>query len=362
MKIKLSELNPNPFKREISKGKLNREQIDTIKSNLKKLGFMGALPVFKKDKSFYLVAGHHRLQALKEIYGNKFEVEVEVHNYNEDQVFRGMVIENLTQRGQRFDETSQNIQAVEDYLKKHPDVLKLCRGDSPRHTNKLNEKYKETIIANDIAEWLDGSKDRVLKKDVILDYMNINTNLDPELKKMVEKKHDKSQEERDNPNTLNMSQAIMLAKISDMKEQKQLAEVLKETREQRVREQGKLITEYKKADEEIKKKVIDKEIDLADVPIENLKKDLKRGFQENLEEDKGKFKIKHFIQVGREAGNRVAGTNDNISRTCLYLKSLDKEVGLKNLSDETLYKIIEAGTTHGRSYTKVMEAVLEARR
>ncbi len=98
MKIKLSELKPNPFKKQISKGLLNKEQVDKIKSNIKELGFFGSLPVFKKDNQYYLIAGHHRTQALKEIYGKEHEVEVTISNYNEDQVFKGMVIENLTQR------------------------------------------------------------------------------------------------------------------------------------------------------------------------------------------------------------------------------------------------------------------------
>ena len=169
MKIKLSELHPNPFKKSINDGKLNRGQIDSIKANLKKLGFMGSLPVFKKDKEFYLISGHHRLQALKEVYGKDFQAEIIVHDYDEDQVFRGMVIENLTQRGQQFAETSENVQSVETYLTDRPEVLKELRGESNRGDSPRLKggEWENKVSANDIAEWLDGNKGTVMKKDEI---------------------------------------------------------------------------------------------------------------------------------------------------------------------------------------------------
>jgi ParB-like chromosome segregation protein Spo0J len=66
MKLKISELNPNPFKKEINGGKLKEEIIKRIQANIKELGLMGSIPVFKKDGKYFLVAGHHRVEALKE--------------------------------------------------------------------------------------------------------------------------------------------------------------------------------------------------------------------------------------------------------------------------------------------------------
>ena len=102
MKLKISELKPNPFKKQISKGKLNYEQVQKIKQNLDELGFFGSLPVFKKGDKYYLVSGHHRIQALKEKFGKDYKIEVDIKNYNEDQIFRGMVVENLTHRAGEF--------------------------------------------------------------------------------------------------------------------------------------------------------------------------------------------------------------------------------------------------------------------
>ena len=52
---------------------------------------------------------------------------------------------------------SENIQAVEDYLKEHPDILLQARGESQRGSSKhspLDTQWKDTITANDIAEWI----------------------------------------------------------------------------------------------------------------------------------------------------------------------------------------------------------------
>ena len=212
MKLKISELKPNPFKKQISNGKLNREQIDKIKANIKDLGFFGSLPVFKKENNYYLVAGHHRAKAIEETFGKDYQVEVVISNYNEDQVFRGMVIENITQRTNDFMELNQNVVAIENYLNSHRDVLEKTRKDrieekikegkiSDRISNQYatqrdSRKVAETIIkklpkesvSDDISFWVDKNSGEVLSHDVITQNLNIFHKLDPELRKDIEKK------------------------------------------------------------------------------------------------------------------------------------------------------------------------------
>ena len=117
MKLKIKELNPNPFKKEINKGRFNKEIIQKIKANIKELGLMGSLPIFKKDNKYYLVAGHHRVEALREVFGSDYEIEVTLHNYSEENVLRGMIVENLTQRADELMEVTDNLNAIRKYLK-----------------------------------------------------------------------------------------------------------------------------------------------------------------------------------------------------------------------------------------------------
>ena len=55
-----------------------------------------------------------------------------------------------------FDETSENIQAVEDYLDEHKEILQNIRGQSNRGDSPRLKggEYLNTISANDIAEWI----------------------------------------------------------------------------------------------------------------------------------------------------------------------------------------------------------------
>jgi len=99
MKLKLNELNPNPFKKDINEGKLSEEQLDKIISNLGELGLMNSIPIVQRNTKYYLVNGHHRIEALKRKYGKDFEIDVTLHKYNDDQLLRGMIVENLNTKG-----------------------------------------------------------------------------------------------------------------------------------------------------------------------------------------------------------------------------------------------------------------------
>jgi hypothetical protein len=90
------------------------------------------------------------------------------------------------------------------------------------------------------------------------------------LKKQVQKTQASSAEERDD--ALQETQAIYLARFKDKKEQVKLAEALKTSREQRVRDQGKLITAYKEVktkNPELAKKVLSGKMDLVDMKFEH---------------------------------------------------------------------------------------------
>lgn len=258
MKLKLSELNANPFKKRISKGKLSEVTISKIKSNIKELGLMGALPVFKRNKKYFLISGHHRVEALKRVFGKDFKIEVILHDYDDDQVMRGMVVENLTQRDTDLKETAENLAAIREHLKS------AC-SDSEQAKRKDMKGIRDIGSVRDIYDWLNKNGE-VLSIGRISECLNVYDNLSPELIKEVQKTQAGTAKERDE--ALQETQAIYLAKFDDHKEQKDLMRALKTTRAQRVRDQGRLITKYKEAKQknpEIAKEIREGKRDLADV-------------------------------------------------------------------------------------------------
>ena len=97
---------------------------------MKELGLMGSLPVFKKDNQYFLIAGHHRVEALKRTFGKEHEISVDIKDYSEDQILRGMVVENLTQRDNEAKEIMANLTTIRKHLVKEKMLLdddgKIC--------------------------------------------------------------------------------------------------------------------------------------------------------------------------------------------------------------------------------------------
>jgi len=262
VKIALKELKPNPFKRMINKGKLNEIQIEEISGNLDELGFMGAIPVVKIKNNYHLVNSHHRIEALKRKFGKNYEVPITIHNYNEDQLIRGMVIENLAQRGSDFKEELENIRTVEEYLNSNNDKLTSLR-DSRSHMEKLKNEFKNGATAMDIQQWLKLSEKK-WSHDTIREIMNIYNKLSPDL---LSKVNYVRGGQRDDPSHLSVEDARNLSRIENKEEQKKIRVILEDTGLDH-KKKSRLITSYKSADEETKKKVINKQIDIRDIEYE----------------------------------------------------------------------------------------------
>jgi hypothetical protein len=197
-----------------------------------------------------------------------------------------------------------------------------------------------------------------MSHDKITEILNISHNLDENLRKTIEKKHDNTAEERRDGKTLNMSQAVMLSHIKDKKEQKLLAKALLRTEEARVREQGKLVTEYKQSPQEIKNKVNSGELDLIDVPIEKLRAEIKMKQEEAKEKDDKTIIVTQYKKYLREAGNRIGDTNNKILQTCAYLEGLTQSGILHELDWEEMNTILEEAKKYGNSYAKFVELIL----
>ena len=220
MRLKLSQIKPNPFKKQINNGSLDKDTITKLKSNIKELGLMGSIPVFKKNKTYYQISHHHRAEALKQEFGKDHKVEVVVHNYSDEKALKGMVVENMTQRADDFKDNVQNLAAIRTFLKK-----KTTRPDSGHVARKQGGGSQPEIgSTSHIAEWLNQNGE-VMSLSSIKDHLSVSDNLSNDLYKNVEKTHSGEGNRRTNGKTISKSQAIMLASFKDKKEQKDLAKI-----------------------------------------------------------------------------------------------------------------------------------------
>lgn len=286
MKLQLSELHSNPFKKEINNGHLNEEIINKIQSNIKELGLMGSLPIFKREDKYYLIAGHHRVEALKREFGNHFEIEVTLHNYSDENILRGMVIENLTQRTDELVEVTENLNAIRKWLQSNINRSTGERMKSNREDGR-GGKTDEQGSVRDIYSWLNKNGE-VMSIGKISEYLKVYDNLDKTLLKKTIKAEGGEVEE----DTLSIKEAVNLARL-DKKEQKIMKTILDKT-EYNKDVKGKLITEYLNAPDEIKDKVLNEKIDIKNIEFEIAKYNLHNNRKDKPEKDDNE-KIDEFL-------------------------------------------------------------------
>lgn len=260
MKAKLKDLYPNPYKNWISEGQLNEEQVKKLEASLDKLGLMGSIPVTKIDDKLCLISHHHRVAAMKNKYGDDYEVEVTIHDYNKEQLFRGMVVENLTQRQGEFREETQNLVAIRKYLKENPTA---CPDSGHADDSRKDTKgIMDAGSIRNIEAWL-NDQGEIMARGKIHSLLQIHDKLDPELQEKIEKVHSGDADRRTDEDVVPLTRAVQLSTFDDPDEQKDLAKALNKSSEQRVREQSKLLSKYKRASEEEKDKIRSGKKDIA---------------------------------------------------------------------------------------------------
>ena len=253
MKLKLSELNHNPYKKQINKGKLNEDQIENISKNLDELGLMGSIPIVKRDKKYFIVNCHHRIEALKRKFGKDFQVEVTLHDYDDSQLLQGMVIENLTQRNNDFREELENVNAVKHFLEKSG-VRSSDTCDSLGRTKHQDES--QGIGARQISDFLNDT----LSKSKVAELLRIHKNIPNEIILESTNKQGEFKEGQ-----LRYDQLVSLSKIEDKYEVNDLANALKKSYNQRVLDHRGFIKFYIDAQQEIKDNVRNGKLDIADI-------------------------------------------------------------------------------------------------
>lgn len=305
MKLKLNQINPNPFKKEINKGHLDKEQVQRIKSNIKELGLMGSIPVVKIEGKYHCVSHHHRVQALKEVYGNNFEVEVVLHNYSDDQLLRGMVIENLTQRAGDFKEEVENLVVIRNYLKK------TTRSNSEQVVRKQGGGTQpEAGSIRHIADWLNKTGE-VMSIGKISTWLSMHDKLDKSILEDVEFNVGHTHKNEDGKKKISIEDAKYISTIENKEHQKKMKEIITDVMDSpnpmNYKQKIQAIKTFKEAPEQLKKKILEKKVPLQNAVLEAHRAEV------------GKVDLsreKHYIEYNYEMMNKLK----DIFKEKMYLK------------------------------------------
>lgn len=240
MKIKISEIEENPFRKEL--GPHNEEQIAKITESYQTSDY-GSNMRFEVRKNvendYELVYGHHRLLALRRYYGDDLEVEIIIRNYKDVQMLRELLRENLIKS--------------DDWQLKMRSLVLMKKYYYLFQTEKPTTRDMIHYISKDVKLMSDEEAKTLLR---------IYENLAPELLEKVKNMESSFHEYKDT-DYINLHQARVLSQFNDKQEQKDLVKALKSSIVQSSDEQMKLITKYKSAPEEMKRKIRLCEIDLV---------------------------------------------------------------------------------------------------
>jgi len=94
MKIALKNLKPNPF-RNFDLYPIFPEWINQLKDSINQTGYWNGFCVREFKGEYQLAYGHHRLEAAKRVYGEDYEIEVELEEMTDYMMRARMFRENV---------------------------------------------------------------------------------------------------------------------------------------------------------------------------------------------------------------------------------------------------------------------------
>jgi ParB-like chromosome segregation protein Spo0J len=197
VKVNISEIKFNPFKKFINGGKLEDKRVEKLVESIEH-GTLQPNFVGRKNEQgqWELSSGHHRLGAFKKKYGKDFKVEMMEAKFSDEQMLVDMIRENLTQRGEgSFRDTEASIVLARDWVLARNEIAKEGKVDITQLA-KLFGKLRLQIqkgkkgfqpvngSARSIAEFL-SKNGKAVSRELVRQYLNIHDNLDKNLHKKI---------------------------------------------------------------------------------------------------------------------------------------------------------------------------------
>lgn len=290
VKVKLQDLHPNPFKQEISGGKLNEEQVSKLEEGMRQTTFHENLLARKRKEGGYeLVYGHHRLESAKRVFGINYQISLKTVDYSDEQMIIDLCRENLTQRSNEFRQELDSVLLVKKWLEKNKPTVQQV--DSRRNEKgQLIGSNPSGVGARQVATFL-SKEGKTISKSKVADLLNMKSNLNKKILDQVTKKNTQETE------GVSYKTAIALTRIEDKNEQKQLADAISKSQEERGGRPHEHLSDYKKAPDNVKQKVLQGEIDIQDLEIELGVEEAKQTQKQGKKEDDPKIQVTYAIEI-----------------------------------------------------------------
>jgi len=155
MKIKISELRPNPF-RNIEHYPIDADKVKTLVASIGQTGFWDNILARKEDGQIQIAYGHHRLAALKQAMKPSDTVDIPVKSLDDATMLKIMANENMDEWKTSPGVIDETVRAVRDFLNKHLDEAKKYG-----HPEKINDAWSVgRALISSFLGWKDDSRVR----------------------------------------------------------------------------------------------------------------------------------------------------------------------------------------------------------
>jgi len=330
MKVKISEIKANPFKRFINEGELDSERVDKLVESIEH-GTLPAQFVARKNEAgeWEQTSGHHRLAAFKKKYGKDFEVDITLVKFSDELMLIDMVRENITQRDTDFHDTEASIILARTWLQSGANTIKQLYGVMNKENKsglhpkgKFGGSLPQPDSYMSIAKFLSKNGNAVSHMTVKT-YCDIHDKLDKELYKRIGK--EKLTTKLENREGLSLRVAEKLSTL-DKPEQKLVLDKIDHLAGKAA---TKVITSYKAADDKSKKLFVEGKITADE--LETLTKEEAQTIDEWETHGKKEYKL-----TQAQANINLNELHSAINKTKEALAKTEMAIELKLLKQPQL--------------------------
>jgi len=161
LKIKIKDLNPNPF-RNIERYPIDEDKVEALRQSIESTEFWDNILVCKRGEKYHIAYGHHRLEALKR--AEIEEINAPVKKISDDNLIRIMANENMATWKTSPAVLNETVLAVKTYLDtelaKYETWEELCSDNLIR-----------TNLGIDSGHAFSKLKDKGVGRDTILKFL-----------------------------------------------------------------------------------------------------------------------------------------------------------------------------------------------
>jgi len=159
MKVKLKNLVANPF-RDIENYPIQTEKLEALKRSIDQTGFWDNLVAREKDGEIQIAYGHHRLQALRQIKNDSFEIDIPIKDLPDETMIKIMANENMESWSNSTIVIDETVKVTRQFLKNNPYIaIKYWKPEGSKKIKSVSPDFSPEISSAMVSRFLGWTKD-----------------------------------------------------------------------------------------------------------------------------------------------------------------------------------------------------------